>query len=281
VKKFKTAVLILAHHNYEYIKQLAEKYSDVYFFVHYDYKSNIDFHISDQVGIPNLKFIEDRVSVYWGGYSQVDATLKLITRALQNTTARYFHLISAECFPLISFSEIENEWDKSPNVNYIESRIRADNAWRVKTWMPHANTRHMRTFAGRILKLAIRATSSFINTSGIRSQPYYGSQWFSISRELAEKIVHINNSTDYFKKFSRITCSDEHAFSMFVREHLGSEVSNDNRRYIKFPEGASSPSYLDIEEILQYNNNLDVKYWFARKFKESVMLNKLKENCNG
>lgn len=274
---YNTVVMILAHHNIEYIKALAEKFRDVYFIVHFDSKAELTLPIRKVSNILNLCFLPDRLPVYWAGYSQVNATLKLIDAAIERTNAKYFHLISAECFPLISFSEMEKEWDKNGTINYIESHIRQDNEWRVRTWMPHADTRHMRTFWGKVLKRVLRATSIFFNSSGINSQPYYGSLWFSINRELAEKINYISKTTNYFQKFSKITCSDEHAFAMFVREYNCNGIIDENKRFILFPSGASNPLYLDLDDTIIHNNTLKDKYWFARKIKEESMLKKMKE----
>lgn len=277
MREYKTAVMILAHHNIEYIYELARANPDVYFVVHYDLKTEIDMSMIVSHGFQNLKLLENRISVHWAGYSQVQATLMLIEKTIEVKSIRFLHLISAECYPLVSFSEMEEEWSKSPQINYIESHPRPDNAWRVSTWMPHANTRHMRTFWGRVLKRMLRLTSGFINTSGITTEPYYGSLWFSITRELAEKMVSANNSENFFSKFSRITCSDEHAFSMFVREHKICCISDNNRRFIKFPPGGSNPCYLDIKQVVEYNNTLRAKYWFARKFTQNMMLTELKK----
>ncbi|WP_248791967.1 beta-1,6-N-acetylglucosaminyltransferase [Escherichia coli] len=277
-KNYSTVVMILAHRNINYILQLAEANPDVYFIIHYDKKIDLKFDQMELGKLANLHIIEDRIAVFWAGFSQTKATLKLIDVALNNTSAKYFHLMSAECFPLISFGAMEKEWAKNPDANYIESHIRDDNAWRVKTWMPHADSIHMRTFWGRVLKRILRIGSKFINTSGISSQPYYGSQWFSISRTLAEKIVEIDKTTNYFNKFSRITCSDEHAFAMFVRDFNIQNVMDYNKRYIKFPKGGSNPLYLDLNETVELNTSLNSKFWFARKFEEESMLNYIKIN---
>lgn len=275
--KYATVVMVLAHRNIDYILKLAHKNPTIFFVVHYDLKSELNLSEVNALKMPNLHFIENRISVYWAGYSQVQAVLALISYSLKNTSAKYFHLMSAECFPLIPFSKMEEQWSKNPNANYIESRIRNDNAWRVKTWLPHADSKHMRTFWGRVLKRMLRFSSQFINSSRINSDPYYGSLWFSISRNLADKIIEISNTTNYFKKFSRITCPDEHAFAIFVREYCIENVMDENKRYIVFPDGASNPSYLNLDEVIKANDSANRQFWFARKIKENIMLNKIKD----
>lgn len=281
MKTYTTAVAILAHNNINYIKLLAKSFSDIYFVVHLDFKAKIDSTLLVDEDIPNLYLLHERVPVFWGGFSQVEATLKLLEGILKVKTIKYIHLISGECYPLISFAEMESYWDQYPGRNFIESHDRPDNAWRVRTWMPHANTKHMRTFSGRVLKRILRLSSCLFNSSGISAYPYYGSLWFSITRSLAEEIVSVNKKTSYFNKYKRITCSDEHAFAMFVREFNSLDVSNDNKRFIQFPPGASNPLYINIDDVIKHNNSLEVKYWFARKFTESSMLKRMKRMPNG
>ncbi|EOG5419096.1 beta-1,6-N-acetylglucosaminyltransferase [Cronobacter malonaticus] len=272
----KTAVAILAHKNIDYIIELARIYPDTLFVVHYDLKAKFDE--SKKKGMPhNLHFIEKRISVYWAGYSQVEAAIKLFTYIIKFEHINYIHLMSAECFPLIPFSEMEREWEKVPHINYIESHYRADNEWRVRTWMPHANTKHMRTIPGKVLKRILRFISGFINTSGIKDIAYYGSLWFSINKKFAERIVKENENGSYFKKYKRITCADEHAFASFIRTQTDCIAADNNKRYIDFPSGAANPYYLDLDDIMKMNDTLEQKNWFSRKFYETQMLNKLKE----
>ncbi|ELQ6218664.1 beta-1,6-N-acetylglucosaminyltransferase [Cronobacter dublinensis] len=272
----KTAVAILAHKNINYIIELARAFPEILFVVHFDLKSEFDeSKISNKPN--NLHFIEKRVAVYWAGFSQVEAAIKLISYIINFRHVKYIHLMSAECFPLIPFSEMEKEWENMPHINYIESHYRADNAWRVRTWMPHANTKHMRTFSGKVLKRILRFISGFVNTSRIKDVAYYGSLWFSINNTFAERIVNEYEHGSYFKKYRRITCADEHAFASFIRAQSDCIAADNNRRYIDFPSGAANPNYLNLDDVLEMNETLEQKNWFSRKFHESQMLDKLKE----
>lgn len=268
----KTAVAILAHKNIDYIIYLAKAFPEAVFIVHFDLKVHLDNN-KEAYALENVHFIEERTSVYWAGFSQVEAVIKLLSFAVKLKSIQYIHLISAECFPLIPFSEMEQEWDKNPNLNYIESHHRADNEWRVRTWMPHADTKHMRTFPGKVLKRTLRFISYFVNTSGIKGDAYYGSLWCSINREFAQKVVAEYENGNFFKKYVRITCADEHAFATYIRAEGSCKIADDNKRYIEFPPGASNPKYLNLDHVLKMNK----KNWFSRKFHESEMISKLKE----
>ncbi|WP_435952991.1 beta-1,6-N-acetylglucosaminyltransferase [Dryocola sp. BD626] len=275
MKKTNTAVLIQTHNNASYISLLAKLNPDVSFYVHVDLKCDDIFHEIKKTSCENIFLLEDRVSVYWGGYSQIVATLKLLHMALIKSNASYYHLMSGECFPLIPFSQMEKIWGCTPTVNFIESHKRPDNEWRMRTWLPFVDTKHMRTFPGRVIKKTLRFISNIVKTSNITDDIFYGSQWFSINRELCQKIVHVYQNQDFFNKFSSVTCSDEHAIQMLVRKFDNADIADNNKRYIFFEDGASSPNYLDEDKINMLRRDFNSEYWFVRKVHEVDMINQL------
>lgn len=210
--------MIQAHKNSKYICLLAKKNPDVNFYIHVDKKSKPTFDEISIQNISNITLLKERVNVYWGGYSQVIATLKLLSSALKNPNNQYFHFISGECFPIKSFNEIEQEWNASPENNYIESYINKKTNWRLKVSMPFTDTIFFRTFFGKLLNKTIKLSSYILKTSKIPTKNYYyGSSWFSINRRLAEFIIDISYSTDFFDMFKKTPCCDERAFQILVR----------------------------------------------------------------
>ncbi|MDS0907512.1 hypothetical protein OSC03_10815 [Morganella morganii] len=265
-----TAVLIQAHNNHKYIYELAKKNYDTYFYIHIDLKNDLSFNYLNNNKLPNIFLIKNRISVYWGGVSQINATLLLLREAHKNKNIYYFHLMSGECFPVKSFKEIETEWDNHKDDNFIESYIRPDNEWRVRTWIPFANTKYLRTIIGRITSRLLRYVSYLVTTSGNNHPVYFGSQWFSINRTLVTSIIDIDDNTLFFRNYKQTVCSDEHAFQTCVRLYNLSNIKNKNNRYINFKPKSSSPNYLtrdEIKKIIKTNN-----YWFIRKVNELDML---------
>ncbi|MTC70992.1 conjugal transfer protein [Providencia sp. wls1914] len=268
----KTAVLIQSHNNSRYICKLAEYFPSIRFYIHIDRKNTHDFNFIKEKKLSNIFLIEERINVFWGGVSQIKATLLLLNEAEKNKENHYFHLMSGECLPLTSFYEMEKEWDKTPHINFIESHIDNNNSWRLKVRVPHSDTKYLRTFIGKafnkMLKYStyIKKTTSFSN-----DEFYFGSQWFSITRNLVSHIVSADNE-HFFDSFKNITCADEHAFQILSRRiEEPCNIADNNKRFIHFKK-KSSPEYLNESTLLKLDNN---KYWFARKVKEDVTLDYL------
>src|SRR5204863_758833 len=55
---------------------------------------------------PDVELLDDRVPVYWGQWQMVDATLRLIDRALEQTDPDYLVLLSGTCYPIRSNGRI-------------------------------------------------------------------------------------------------------------------------------------------------------------------------------
>lgn len=79
------AYLILCHTDPQHIKRLTRKITentnDVAF-VHVDSESDFAPFQKELKNLPRVELLEDRVSVHWGGYSSVEATIRLFKYAL-------------------------------------------------------------------------------------------------------------------------------------------------------------------------------------------------------
>src|ERR1700730_13308657 len=104
------AYLIIAHEDPRHLQCLIEALDEdwAHFYIHLDRKSNIE----DFVGIashPRVNFVQERVAVYWGGWSQVQATLNtLVAAASSSTQFSYYTLLSGSHYPIRSARDIYN-----------------------------------------------------------------------------------------------------------------------------------------------------------------------------
>ncbi|MCV2510231.1 beta-1,6-N-acetylglucosaminyltransferase [Leclercia pneumoniae] len=266
-----TAVLIQAHKNEHFIRQLALSNKDVRFYVHMDAKFQSKQTWLKEQNISNLYLVENPVSVYWGGSSQIIATLRLMEIAFTDERNKFFHLISAECAPLKRFDEIENEWMRNVNRQFIESHRDPSNEWRLKVRIPHSNTKYLRTFLGRCVNKMYKFSTFFFDRVRFdQSSYYFGSQWFSVTREFVEEVIDKTNRS-FFNSFNNITCADEHAFAIFARIKYSrrSTIEDNNKRYIEF-KGKSSPEYLTEANVKELKSGAN--YWFCRKVHEQELL---------
>lgn len=114
----KIAYLVLAHNNPKHLLRLIKSLSSnsSSFFIHIDSKSNL----SEFAGIDggSINFLQDRIPVYWGDFSQVEAILCLIRTALSRPEIYdYFVLLSGVDYPLKSVAYIENFLKKTAEKN--------------------------------------------------------------------------------------------------------------------------------------------------------------------
>src|SRR5450432_3864664 len=116
----KIAYLILAHKNPRLIKKAVECLSceDATFIIHIDSKFSLTPFESIRGG--NVFFIEKRLPVYWGEFSQTEAIFLLIREALAAPQRHdYFVLMSGSDFPLRSGRYVRNFLESNHGREFI------------------------------------------------------------------------------------------------------------------------------------------------------------------
>jgi len=270
----KHALLIQAHQDISYFIKLAKIQPNVNFYVHIDAKSDY-FPDAETAQLANVFLLKDRITVRWGGFSQIEATLKLFETAFANEDNAYFHLVSGEDVVLQPFEVIEKQWQQRFDFQTMMTCERAPQyAYRFIMDSPHADSDWQRQLTGKIIT---KLQQGVAKVKPYHSPIYFGSQWFSVTREDWEKIVpFIDEYSDFFR---HKLVPDEHFFQTLITEKLTNQIrlSNDNRRQIIFDKNVNngnSPIYLDLLKLERAKFD---GYWFARKVKKDVALTWLGE----
>src|SRR5581483_7661547 len=97
----KIAYLYLVHQHPQLVRRVIDRLAgdDAAFFIHVDAKSDAAPFAS--LRGPKVSLLERRVPVYWGEFTQVEATLLLIREALAASERYdYFAFISGSDYPL-------------------------------------------------------------------------------------------------------------------------------------------------------------------------------------
>ena len=270
----KHALLIQAHQDISYFIKLAKIQPNVNFYVHMDAKSDY-FPDAETAQLANVVLLSDRISVRWGGFSQIEATLKLFETAFANEDNAYFHLLSGEDVVLQPFEVIEKQWQQRFDFQAMMTCERAPQyAYRFIMDSPHADSNWQRQLTGKIIT---KLQQGVAKVKPYHSPIYFGSQWFSVTREDWEKIVPFTD--EYSDFFRHKLVPDEHFFQTLIAEKLTNQIrlSNDNRRQIIFDKNVNngnSPIYLDLLKLERAKFD---GYWFARKVKKDVALTWLGE----
>ena len=270
----KHALLIQAHQDISYFIKLAKIQPNVNFYVHMDAKSNY-FPNAETTQLANVFLLKDRITVRWGGFSQIEATLKLFETAFANEDNAYFHLLSGEDVVLQPFEVIEKQWQHQFGFQAMMTcEIAPQYAYRFIMDSPHADSDWQRQLTGKIIT---KLQQGVAKIKPYHSPIYFGSQWFSVTREDWEKIVPFTD--EYSDFFRHKLVPDEHFFQTLITEKLTNQIrlSNDNRRQIIFDKNVNngnSPIYLDLFKLERAKFD---GYWFARKVKKDVALTWLGE----
>nr|WP_312385857.1 beta-1,6-N-acetylglucosaminyltransferase [Moraxella sp. CTOTU47579] len=270
----KHALLIQAHQDISYFIKLAKIQPNVNFYVHIDAKSDY-FPDAETAQLANVFLLKYRVSVRWGGFSQIEATLKLFETAFAHEDNAYFHLLSGEDVVLQPFEVIEKQWQHQFGFQAMMTcEIAPQYAYRFIMDSPHADSNWQRQLTGKIIT---KLQQGVAKVKPYHSPIYFGSQWFSVTRADWEKIVPFTD--EYSDFFRHKLVPDEHFFQTLITEKLTNQIrlSNDNRRLIIFDKNVNngnSPIYLDLLKLERAKFD---GYWFARKVKKDVALTWLDE----
>lgn len=259
MNNFTVCILVMAHKSLEYIFILAKNNPGIVFYIHFDAKSELP-----KTELDNIVFIDDRVDVRWGGYSQVNAILNLLNFAVKNSKCEYFHLISGEDVILSTNENMLSKLSWHTNEIFMECKYSSQHNYRVRFSAIHADSNWQRKIPGKILTLLLK----ILDFSFFSKRKYlFGSNWFSIRRnELNCLLSNIEkHDINFFK--NRLN-PDEHFFQYILeKSNLCPSISAlGNKRYIVFDKefnNGNNPVYLK-SQCLNDVFLMD-KCFFARK----------------
>lgn len=260
------AILVQAHQAVDYWQAFAARMPSVNVYVHVDAKTATNANTAPK-DLPNFFVLTDRVAVYWGGFSQIQATLNLFAAALADADNQFLHLVSGEDVVLQDFAAIARDWQACDYAMMLACRVAPQYGYRLISDSPHADTPWQRQLMGKVLTKLQQARAII---SPYAASVYFGSQWFSVTRgDWLQILPYID---DYQAFFAKKLVPDEHFFQTLVSEQLAGQVTlgADNRRSIVFDKNfnhGNSPRYLDIAALRAAQAQ---GLWFARKVRPEV-----------
>lgn len=290
----KVAYLILAHHQPQHLARLVDAlkadWSSI--FIHIDAKADISKFRSLIPENDKIVFLKgnQRVKVYWGGFSQILATLNLLQKAasFRDDLTRYC-LLSGSDFPIKSQEQIKAEFSTQKEFIRIDRKLSNSNQ--------HRQSRNIKFFYFRD-----RPTIQGNWLSGFLPRPrykgltiYHGAQWWSLTRECIDYLFSfLDQNADYLRFHRYANCSDEMFFHSIVKqspfcEHIthdfetldtSSNLLNSKVHgchYIEWAEGSKSPKILTTADL---SSIITPEALFARKF-DQTMSQELVEQLQG
>ena len=262
------AFVVVAHADPTMFRRLTQRLLEIGpVFAHVDATTN---NLGWVVDNPDVVFLDNRVSVYWGHWSMVEATVRLIERALMSSEISRITLLSGTHYLLWSPSEIAvraastgdviaarqapNMPDGSrPEIDYRRRFVATKSPTSVLQKLANAFVNRV-VYVGRPLEWR-----TLVGPEGMRA----GSQWWSLTRDTAEFLVkQIRADGALVRYFKKVNCPDEKVFATLFAE-LDPSPNESGTTFVKWA-GRANPEGIALRDLEAAR--ADKKYWFARKF---------------
>lgn len=278
------AYLVVVHDNPSNLPRLIDSLqdTDVAFFIHVDAKADIEAFRSSVLCHDNVFFVDRRVSVNWGGWSLVQATLNTMEAAVSVGQYNRYVLLSGACLPLTSAANIKHFFRGNAN-EYISVRPFPD----LVRHKPRS----------RLTKIYIEGGD---RTSGLKARfkqllncimkilperpiekilgdynAFSGSNWWALTHDAVSLIRRaIVERPDIVSLFRTSKIPDESFFHTIIASELGAENLKRGLTYVDWSDANERPAYIrrtHLENLRDANLQATDDYGhgpvlFARKF---------------
>lgn len=266
LKLMKVAHLILTYTNPQQTERMIRKMShpDFDFYIHVDKKIDIEpYYYLREIG--NVRLIEHREDVSWGGYSTVKATFNSIKEICSHGIAYSFiNFLSGQDYPLKPAADIAAFFKENVGNEFL-SYVDYINEW------DEGQLRYKRYFLSDYLFkgrfLAERLINLFLPERKLPYgyHPYGKSMFWMLSPEAALYVVSKMEKDRKLRRFFFFSwASDEFIFqTVLMNSHFRDRIVNNNYRYIDWTTGGAHPKVLVTEDFPKLKSSDKL---FARKF---------------
>lgn len=275
------AYLIIAHNEPEHFARLVDALQGTASVVvaHIDLKSDIAPFVA-ATARDRARFVEDRVSVNWAGWSQVEASLRLLAdarRAAPDST--HFALLSGSHYPIAPDAEILAR-HAAMDGDAIESRPlpldRGDpSSVRVRCRYVEGGFRN-----GRAARLAIGALNRALRLMPDRRIPApfdrsgfrIGSQWWTLSRASADHVLDFPTRSPAAHAFFRRAMTPDESYFQTVLATRGAPPADGGATltYTDWSDPREAPCHLAARHLALFESPAfraaPHRPLFARKF---------------
>jgi hypothetical protein len=290
----KIAYLVLAHNTPKHLMRLIKALSSARseFFIHIDKKSNFDNFLS--MNEKNIHFTKQRVSVYWGDFSQVEAILILIRSAISHQQQfDRFVLLSGADYPLRSALYIERFFDRNPDKEFINCvAMPCDAAGKPIRRLIYYVPRPGNPLNFYVIRKALEKVGVLPHCRDYKKVlgsivPYGGCTWWALSRNVCDFILRfVKEQVKIVSFFKNTVCPDESFFQTILGNSKFKPYIRRNLTYVDWSAGGPNPAYITQKHLESFKSSLffcsDEVYGsgemlFARKFTDDSedLVNKL------
>lgn len=251
------------------------------FFVHVDQKSDLSAfaHLRGD----DVCFTQQRIAVYWGEFSQVQATMLLMRQALTHpSTPDYLLFLQGSTYPLRSAGYIHSFLERnrgSEFMSMVKMPAPGKPLSRVDTLRFPSDRPVLRFFSKSLAKVGL-ARRDHRNYLG-RLQPYSGGASWALSRTACEFMLEFLSQHPRVEGYFRNTFAPDEMFfhTVLGNSSFGSHVRRD-LLYDDWSRSGPHPSVIAVNHVERFASK--DKVWledmygsgevlFARKFSDSEL----------
>ena len=269
----KHAFLVIAHNNPELLKELVSllDHPDCDIFIHIDLKSDIKQFEDTFAKYSKIYFIEKRIAVKWGTYSQIQTELALFEQAYSHNIYSYYHILSGIDLPIKPIEYILKWFEEHQGYEYL-------GGWPAdKKYHRRMHRRYF--FVTRKRNLATSTILAFEKLFGLKwnrkTEVWMGPNWGSFTHKFVEQLL--THREWIHTHFRHSFCGDE-LYKPTLMHHLG--IENRDKGCLRLIDWQRGTPYTfkdeDFEELI-HSDKL-----FARKFSLEFpgLITRLKEHLS-
>lgn len=205
--------IILAHRLPDVHAGLVQALShpDSHIVSHVDARVELDLFRQGVLPCANVNFVSDdrRIPVSWGGWSQVEATLRALAGIRDSLNPNdYVTLLSGDSYPLLSPDRVHAFFETSPLVNYISANqmpsIEHSKPLRrlSRYYFEGERDGGVMAYAKRVHNKFTPLPRPYKSRLGNRT-PYAGGQWWTLTGEAADWLLSEVSRDSQFVKLAR------------------------------------------------------------------------------
>jgi hypothetical protein len=212
--RLKTAYLILAHDQPEHLAKLVGRldHVDCVFFIHIDLKADEGVFRNALGERRHVVFIQDRYTVNWGGFSQVEATLALLSAALAFPSFHRYCLLSGSDYPIKGNGVILAEFASDKEFLRIDREIGGSEA------NGHCRNVAYYWFMDSVDPAETAASGTVRRVPYNRIRLYHGAQWWALTHDCVEYIFQfVASDPGCHTFFKHALCPDEIFFHSIIK----------------------------------------------------------------
>ena len=284
----KHAYLIIAHNRPDLLQNLVSMIDDERndIFIHIDKKVDMTLFKSIVTEKSHLYFTQNRISVVWGDFSQIECELTLFSEATQKNTYDYFHLISGVDVVIKSQDEIHKFFTHYKDLEFVGFANDTASAKLLsrRSELYHFFTGHGRSSFGKILQQFRRAVCVLQRAVGFKRKHMLemkiGPNWVSITNDACKWIVS-HSTPEILREFRYTSCGDE----LFVQTMLwNSPFRNRIYQFVKNTDtDAGCMRFVDwkrgnpyVFQMKDFDEIVNSQYFFCRKVEDIELAKAIK-----